>query len=118
MSFLKINIIAKYIHWFLRIVIAGIFFYHGYPKLGTSVANLSFVGYLVGPFEVLGGLFILLGPFTKELLTRIGGIMLAIIMIGAIYMHIFKWNDSFFDVEYQMLLLAVSLVFTFKGDEI
>ena len=44
--------------------------------------------------------------------------MLAIIMIGAIYMHIFKWNDSFFDVEYQMLLLAVSLVFTFKGDEI
>lgn len=118
MNFLDNNVISKYIHWFLRIVMAGIFFYHGYPKLGTSVANLGIIGYLVGPFEVLGGLFILIGPFTEQLLTRIGGIMIAIIMIGAIYMHIFKWNDTFFDVEYQILLLAISLVFTFKGDEI
>jgi len=117
MNFLDNNI-SKYIHWLVRIVIAGIFFYHGYPKLGTSVANLGPIGYLVGPFEVLGGLFILIGPFTKELFTRFGGVLLAIIMIGAIYMHVFKWGDSFFDVEYQMLLLALSLLFTFKGDEI
>ena len=44
--------------------------------------------------------------------------MLGIIMIGAIYMHIFKWGDSFADVEYQMTLLAISLYFTFKGDNV
>ena len=111
------NIISKNIHWLLRLVVAGTFIVHGYPKLGTSVANLGLVGYLVGPFEILGAIFILVGPFTKDILTRIGGAMIAVIMLGAIYMHVFKWGDSFADVEWQMLLLAVSLVFVFKGDE-
>ena len=112
------NILSKNIHWLLRLVVAGIFFIHGFPKLGNSVANLGYLGYLIGPFEVLGALFILIGPFTKDLLTRAGGVMIATIMIGAIYMHVYKWGDSFSDVEYQILLLATSLVFVFRGDEI
>ena len=38
------NIISKNIHWLLRLVVAGTFIVHGYPKLGTSVANLGLVG--------------------------------------------------------------------------
>ena len=108
----------KNIHWLLRFTIAGTFFVHGFPKLGNEVAELGILGYLIGPFEFLGALFILIGPFTKDILTRIGGGMLAIIMIGAIYLHLFKWGDGLGDVEWQMLLLAVSLFFLFKGDEI
>ena len=44
--------------------------------------------------------------------------MLTIIMAGAIYLHVFKWGDTLGDVEWQMLLFAISLMFVFKGDEI
>ena len=111
----------KHAHWLIRMVVAGIFFVHGYPKLGTEVAKLGMIGYLVGPFEFLGGLFVLIGPFLKykdSAITRIGGLMLTIIMAGAIYLHVFKWGDTLGDVEWQMLLFAISLMFVFKGDEI
>ena len=111
----------KHIHWLIRMVVAGTFFVHGYPKLGAEVAKLGMIGYLVGPFEFLGGLFVLIGPFIKykdSIITRLGGLMLGIIMIGAIYLHVFQWGDSLGDVEWQMLLLSVSLMFVFKGDEI
>ena len=109
---------TNHVHWILRFPIAATFFVHGYPKLGAEVANLGLVGYLVGPFEFFGALFIIIGPFTKDILTRIGSIMLVVIMLGAIYMHLFKWGDGIADVEWQILLLAVSLYFSFKGDDV
>jgi uncharacterized membrane protein YphA (DoxX/SURF4 family) len=112
------NIIKKNIHWVLRLAISSTFFIHGYPKLGSEVANLGMIGYLVGPFEFFGALFIIVGPFTKDILTRIGSFMLVIIMLGAIYMHLYKWGDTIADIEWQILLLAVSLFFVFKGDDI
>ncbi len=119
MNFINANsFISKNIHWLLRIVLAITFLNHGYPKLGTEVGELGMLGYLIGPFEFLGALFIFIGPFAKDILTRIGGGMLAIIMIGAIYLHLFKWGDTLADVEWQLLLLAVSLFFMFKGDDV
>ena len=112
------NVISKNIHWLLRIILAVTFLNHGYPKLGQEVANLGYLGYLIGPFEFFGGIFIIIGPFIPYMLTRIGGMMMSIIMIGAIYMHIFTWQDKgFLELEWQLLLLSVSLFFVFKGDE-
>ena len=104
------------IHWLLRLPIALTFILHGYPKLGSSVANLGYVGYLVGPFELFGAILLISGPFINEILTRIGSAMIAIIMVGAIYMHLIKWNDGRLDVEWQVLLLCVSVYFLVKGD--
>ena len=104
------------IHWLLRLPIALTFVLHGYPKLGSSVADLGYVGYLVGPFELFGAILIILGPFVNEILTRIGSAMIAIIMAGAIYMHLIKWNDGWLDIEWQVLLLCVSVYFLVKGD--
>ena len=59
------NILNKYTHWFLRIPLILTFILHGYPKLGTSVANLGFIGYLVGPFEFFGAILIALGKMFK-----------------------------------------------------
>ena len=100
--------------WLLRLPLIGTFFYHGYPKLGNEVANLGYIGYLVGPFEFFGALFLLVGPFFNDMVHRIGALMIAIIMAGAIYMHLFKWNDTLKDVEWQILLLAVSLFLAIK----
>ena len=40
--------------------------------------------------------------------------MIAVIMVGAIYMHIFQWSDTIKDVEWQILLLGVSLFIALK----
>mgnify|MGYP001384341292 FL=1 len=112
------DLISKNIHWILRISLASTFIIHGYPKLGSSVANLGFIGYLVGPFELIGAVLLILGPFTNEILTKVGSAMIGVIMIGAIYMHLIVWNDSFNDVEWQGLIIAVCLLFIFKGDEV
>ena len=123
MNFINGNsFISKNIHWLLRIVLAITFLNHGYPKLGKEVASLGMVGYLVGPFEFFGGLFVLIGPFIRykdSMITRLGGFMIAIIMLGAIYMHAFSWQDKgFLELEWQMLLFSASLIFVFKGDQI
>ena len=44
--------------------------------------------------------------------------MIAVIMSGAIYMHLFNWNDTLKDVEWQILLLAVSLFIALKDCDI
>tara|TARA_Y100001970_G_scaffold161850_1_gene197900 strand:+ start:1157 stop:1441 length:285 start_codon:yes stop_codon:yes gene_type:complete len=92
---------------------------HGFPKMGNNVLNgdLWLFGYLVGPFELFGALLIIIGPFTKPILTKIGSLFLSIIMIGAIYLHLFKWGDTFADVEWQILLLGVSIYFLIKGND-
>ena len=111
------DFLLKNIHWLLRIVIAVTFLNHGYPKLGQEVANLGYLGYLIGPFEFFGAIFLIIGPFVPYMLTRIGSVMLSIIMIGAIYMHLFTWGDKgFFELEWQILLLSVTLFFFIKED--
>ena len=109
-------LISKNIHWILRLPIAITFFVHGIPKLGNEVANLGYIGYLVGPFEFLGAGCLLIGPFYKDSITRIGSLMISIIMVGAIYLHLFKWGDSLKDIEWQFLILAVSIFFIIKGN--
>ena len=42
--------LSKNIHWLFRIHLCLAFIYHGYPKLGVSVANLGYIGYLI-PFD-------------------------------------------------------------------
>ena len=123
---LEDNFLSKYIHWVLRLVLAATFIMHGYPKLGNNL-GMSFVGYLVGPFEVFGAIFLLAGAFSKDIITRLGGLMIAIIMLGAIFTIHFQdgWMmhataDSIpytRGFEWQALILAVSLMFVFKGNK-
>ena len=112
------KLIKKNIHWVLRIYLAYVFFSHGYPKLGVNINNMGIIGYLVGPFEFFGALLLILGPFTKDILSKVGGSMIAIIMIGAIYLHLFKWGDGILDVSWQIFLLCASLIFCIRGNKI
>ena len=109
--------ISENIHWLLRLSLASTFLFHGVPKLGDTVANLGYLGYLVGPFEILGALFVLIGPFFKDFITQIGSSMISIIMIGAIYLHLFKRGDGLGDIEWQLLILSVSIFFIVKGND-
>jgi len=117
------TLINKYIIWLLRIPLAITFLVHGFPKLGGNL-GMGFIGYLVGPFEFFGALFIIVGPLYKDVISRLGSLMIAIIMFGAIFIvHLpqkFAWKMDGVagtGVEWQVLLLCVSLFLLVKGNE-
>ena len=102
----------------LRLLLAFIFIKAGMGKWpvvdgqGIAKALPLFLVDLVVLFEFLGGVFMLLGLKFEEL-TKIGAIMIAIVMVGAAYMHYFAWGDPFAskDVLYPISLLLISLIF-------
>ena len=114
------TLMNKYIIWVLRIPLAITFLVHGFPKLGGNL-GMGFIGYLVGPFEFFGALFIILGPLYKDVMSRLGSLMIAIIMFGAIFIvHLpqkLAWNQGDGGVEWQVMLLGVSLFLLVKGNE-
>ena len=119
------KLISSNIHWCLRITLAITFFIHGYPKvveIGKLKPLFSKIGlpeifaYLVGPFEVIGALFLLIGPFINKKVTQIGALLIIIIMIGAIFtVHI---NDGWVGNEWQILIVCVCLLFLIKGNDV
>ena len=112
------NDIQKYIHWILRIYLAYALIPSGYKKLGLMYQEMKIVGYLVGPFELIGPLFLLIGALTTPVLTRVGAAMIAIIMIGAIYFHVIIWAHEFEKAYPALLLLVFSLIFLIRGNKV
>ena len=102
----------------MRLFLAFIFIKAGMGKLpivageGLTNALPLFLVYLVVLFEILGGLFMLVG-IKYEVLTRLGALMIGIVMIGAAYMHYAVWGDAFGSksVMYPISLLFITLVF-------
>lgn len=82
--------------WVLRIALAAVFIRHGLPKMKSpaSVASIygapAFVGWIHGLVEVLGGVALVLGIFAGP-----AALILSVIMLGALYYHIFKWKTPF-----------------------
>ena len=102
----------------MRILLAVIFLKAGLNKWpvidgeGLTKALPLFLVYLVVIFEVLGGLFMIIG-LKSEMLTKLGAAMIAIVMVGASYMHYVPWGDPFLskNVLYPISLILISLVF-------
>ena len=112
------DFLLRNIHWLLRLSLAGTFIAHGLPKLGENL-GMGIIGYLVGPFEFFGAILVLIGPFVGTLYTRVGSMMISIIMLGAIFVvHLpenIAWKQGNDGVEWQVLLLSVSLYLLVKG---
>ena len=102
----------------MRILLTVIFLKAGLNKWaivegeGLTKALPLFLVYLVVIFEVLGGLFMIVG-LKSEMLTKLGAVMIAIVMVGAAYMHYVPWGDPFLskNVLYPISLMLISLVF-------
>ena len=116
-------------HWLLRIGLAGVFVYHGIGKvmdLGgfSQMMGLSTpVAALVTFAEVAGGVGIIVGAFTNDLVTRLAALALAPVMLGAIFMvHWGRWNfmpaEGFpaGGMEFQVVLLLTALFFLVMGN--
>jgi putative oxidoreductase len=113
----------------LRIVLGIVFMGHGAQKLfgmfgGPGIGGITgyfgslgvpmpaVMAWVVGLFEFLGGLYVLIG-----FLTPVGGIMITCVMLGAIFLvHLSKgfWNGNG-GMEFPLMNIAAALALTFAG---
>lgn len=120
---------ARHAHWALRVALASVFLYHGltkFPQLGGQAEMMGLpvaVLLLVAVAETAGGALILLGGFTSDLLTRLGGLLVIPVMVGAI--AIAHWGQWAFTpsethpmggVEFQVTLILIGLYFVIRGN--
>lgn len=74
----------------LRLVLGVVFLAHGMDKMKMGLGNVAawfesihlpgFAAYLVGPIELIGGLLLIVGLFTRYV-----SAVLAVVMLGAIF---------------------------------
>ncbi len=116
-------------HWLLRIGLASVFLYHGSGKfmdLGgfSQMTGLpTAVAALVALAEVAGGIGIIVGAFTNDLITRLAGLAIVPVMLGAIFMvHWGRWDFMAAEgfpmggMEFQVVLLLTALFFVVMGN--
>ena len=94
-----INSLSPNAHWLLRLAIASVFVYHGltkFPVLSPMAEMMKMpvlMLFLVATAETVGGALVFLGGFFKDWMTRIGALLLAPVMLGAIFMvHWGQWH--------------------------
>jgi putative oxidoreductase len=102
----------------LRVVLGAIFIAHGWQKIGMMDGVIGFFGslgisaifaYIVAYGELLAGIAMVLGVFT-----RLAGYLISAIMIGAII--VIKYKVGFIGgYELDLILLASALTISMSG---
>lgn len=123
------NNLAQHAHWLLRIGFASVFLFHGFEKFPqiSGMAQMlglpEFVMWLVALSEVAAGGLVLIGGFTHDLLTRLGGLAAIPVMLGAIVrVHWGRWSFTPTEthpmggMEFQVVLLLIGLYFLLRGN--
>ena len=116
-------------HWLLRIGLAGVFLFHGLYKVINFVGFSQMMGLptsvaaLVTFAELAGGVGIIVGALTNDLITRLAGLAMAPIVLGTIFMvHWGRWNFAPAEgfpmggMEFQVVLLLTALYFLVMGN--
>lgn len=88
--------LSPHAHWLLRIALSSVFLFHGISKFagGLTVPPMLdlpvLVWALVALAEIAGGALVLAGGVVKDrtgdLATRLGGLAIVPVMLGAIFM--------------------------------
>ena len=128
-------------HWLLRLALGIDFFLHGYGKLPISEGFINWLGsqgvyspeimsYAVAWGEMLAGIGIILGGILPNIsvslgnvVTRLSGGTIGVIMIGALYVAHSNWNIFFGErgavlfASEQLCLLILGIYFAIKGNQ-
>ncbi len=126
---------APHAHWLLRAALTSVFLFHGLHKFLVPGIE-GFAGMMDMPVaiaagvalaEVLGGAGMIAGATIRgrlgDLVTRLSGLVLAPVMIGAIAMvHWGQWSfvasqtHPMGGMEFQVVLLLLGLYFVIRGN--
>ncbi len=119
-------------HWLLRLALTSVFMYHGlskFPKIAQLAEMMQMPGpmiFMLATMEVMGGLFVMLGGFMKDWMTRLGALMLVPVMLGAIFVVHWPAWDNFVrseshpmgGMEFQVTLLMITLFLLIMGNSL
>lgn len=125
--------VFDYADWLIRLSVAATFIYHGATKFPNISAGAEMMGmpfliwFAVAAGEIAAGLAIVAGGVSRgamgDILTRLGGLGVAVIMVGAIALvHWGQWANAASEthpiggMEFQTLLLATGLFFALRGN--
>lgn len=122
--------LGQHAHWAPRVALASVFLYHSLTKFPNLSGMAGMMGLpvvvlaLVALAETAGGTLILLGAFTKDVVTRLGGLLIIPPMLGAISMvHWGRWAFTPAEgypmggMEFQVTLLLVAIFFILRGNK-
>ena len=116
--------LAQHVHWGLRLSLAATFIYHGWGKFPVDAFSQAMgmpvpMVWAVALAELAAGLMLIAGAFGKEILTRLGALIVIVIMIGAIAMVHAKngFNVMNGGMEFQLLMLVSGLYLAAKGND-
>ena len=120
-----LSFLAPQAHWAMRLSLAATFLYHGITKFPVPAFSEAMgmpvpMVWAVAIAEIIAGVALLAGGLGKDMLTRLGGLIVIVIMLGAIGMVHFQngWNTMNGGMEFQVLMLAVGLYFAARGNEV
>lgn len=105
----------------LRLAVAAIFIYHALPKLKNAKSIAPMLGtsanmvLILGLVEFLSSVGLIFGFYTQ-----LAALLLAIVMVGAIWLKTTKWKVPFFAMdktgwEFDLILLAANITILFSG---
>ena len=110
--------LSPHVHWGLRLSLAATFVYHGvgkFPIEGPIVGLPVPVVWLLAIAEIAAGGLLIAGAFGKDMLTRLGGLIVVVVMIGALALVHAK--HGFGESEFQILMLVSGLYLAAKGND-
>jgi len=112
------------------VALAGIFIPHGLSKFMMAQAMADGMGmpviiiYMIGLMELAGGICIVVGAFGRDILTRLAGLLIAVVMLGATMMvHWPQWSFMASEakpmggMEFQVFTITVALFFLVRGND-
>ena len=120
MNFIKS--LSPHVHWGLRLSLAATFLYHGATKLpveGPMMGMPAAMVWMLAIAEVAAGVMLIAGAFGREMLTRIGALIVMVVMVGAIALVHAKNGFNVMDggMEFQVLMLLTGLYLAAKGND-
>ncbi len=120
MNFLKS--LSPHVHWGLRLSLAATFIYHGVGKLpveGPMMGMPAAMVWMLAIAEIAAGVMLVVGAFGKEMLTRLGALIVIVVMVGAIALVHAKngFNVMNGGMEFQILMLVAGLYLAAKGND-
>ena len=127
--FSSLDSLKPHAHWLLRLSLASVFIFHGLGKAGNLEGMAQMMGMPVAAVamvtfaELAGGVGIIVGAFKSDLITRLSGLAIAPVLLGAIFLvHWGRW--SFTPAEgfpmggmtFQVVLLLIAVYFLISGN--
>ena len=114
--------LSPHVHWGLRLSLTATFLYHGSTKFPIQEPMMGMpvvVIWVLALSEIAAGVLLIAGAFGKEMLTRLGALIVIVVMIGAITMvHAAKgFNVMNGGMEFQILMLMTALYLAAKGND-